>query len=106
MKRNKVIAMILGIAFIVAFLTSCDCGCKSDEKIELRPIKTTEYKLYISDYSYRTIYVYMYDLGGENLKMYKGDNGPMNIVFESKEPQTHVEDTESVLEHKGTYFDY
>lgn len=102
MKRNLFFILILGL---ILSLQGCDCGCNVDDNIELKPIETVKYELYISEHTFRSVYVFKYDCGDEYIKMYKSDNGPMNIIFEPKEQLHDTEDTESVL-HQGTYFDY
>ena len=104
------ILVFSSLIFCVA-MAGCDCGCSGDT-IELQPVNTTMYKLYISDNDYRTVIQYDYDMPDKTITLYRNpDKGVFGITVLEKNPRKTTytsgpqEDEKSIL-NQESYFEY
>lgn len=109
--RISVMTIMIVLLLLSVAMTSCDCGCSADA-IELQPVNTTEYKLYISDHDYRTVIQYDYDMPDKTITLYRNpDKGVFGITVLEKNPRKTTytsgpqEDERSIL-NQESYFEY
>lgn len=109
MKKNKFLALILGILIISSLITisSC-CGCGENlDPIELTPYDAAKYKMYNSDKTNsRTVYIYKYHLDNSDLVMCMSNGNVLNCFeINTSSNNSTVPENESILQ-QSSYFDY